>query len=284
MQHTLRLRLIILTLLIAGTGATISGQRGHNSKIKWEKEKIAPGLVLKTTQVIPGDSLPQNLNILLVNTRKRDIAIVYSPDKGRRLTGVQAEEAGGIAAVNAGFFNPAGGSVTYLRTGGIIADADTAGAWPRNVNLNGALMVNRSGEVTIMKKMTNQWYDDNRHQVDVLVTGPLLAEGGMISELPATSLVTARHPRTAVGKAGRKKVILLTADGRSDQAAGLTLHQLAGLMLYLRCSEALNLDGGGSSTMWIRGKPFGGVVNMPSDNKLFDHEGARAVSSIVIVR
>lgn len=284
MQNNLRSGFFILLLFIGGTGATLHGQRGQERKIRWEKERLAPGLVLKSARELPGDTLPQNLNLIVVNTRKRDIAIVYHPDKGRRLTGVQAEEAGGIAAVNGGFFNAAGGSVTYARTAGIIADSDTAANWPRNVNLNGAVMVNSRGEVTIMKKMTNEWFDAHPDYADVLVTGPLLADGGTKSELPATSLVTARHPRTAVGKAGRKKVILITADGRSDQAAGLTLHQLADLMLSLKCSEALNLDGGGSTTMWVKGKPFGGVINMPSDNRTFDHEGARSVSSVLIVR
>ncbi|MFO7573908.1 MAG: phosphodiester glycosidase family protein [Bacteroidales bacterium] len=284
MRKNNRLRFFILVLFIAGTTATVDGQRGQERKIKWEKERLAPGLVLKSGRIVPGDTLPQNLNLLIVNTRKRDVSIIYNPQKGRRLTGVQAQEAGAIAAVNGGFFNTAGGSVTYVRTAGIIADSDTAEAWPKNVNLNGAIMVNSRGEVTITKKKTNEWFDANPDFVDVLVTGPFLAEGGAKSELPATSLVTARHPRTAVGKAGRRKVILLTADGRSDEAAGLTLHQLAGMMLYLKCSEALNLDGGGSTTMWVKGKPFGGVVNMPSDNKVFDHEGARAVSSVLIVR
>jgi len=284
MQKLNGLRFLTFLLLIAGTAVTADGQRGHQSRIKWEKERLAPGLVLKSADAVPGDSLPQNLNILVVNTRMRDISVVYNPHKGRRLAGVQAEEEGAIAAVNAGFFNASGGSVTYLRTAGTISDSDTAAAWPRNQNLNGALMVSLSGEVSIIRRMTNEWFDNHDEYKDILVTGPILAEEGVASDLPNTSLVTARHPRTAVGKAGRRKVILLTADGRSENAAGLTLHQLAGLMLYLRCSEALNLDGGGSTTMWVKGRPFGGVINMPSDNKRFDHEGARAVSSVVVVR
>ncbi|MFN7139367.1 MAG: phosphodiester glycosidase family protein, partial [Limisphaerales bacterium] len=43
---------------------------------------------------------------------------------------------------------------------------------------------------------------------------------------------------------------------------------------------AINLDGGGSTTMWLRGK---GIINHPSDNKKFDHEGARAIRTAVIV-
>ena len=60
----------------------------------------------------------------------------------------------------------------------------------------------------------------------------------------------------------------------------MTLNEVAELMQLLRCKDAVNLDGGGSTTMWISGKPFNGVVNMPRDNKKFDHEGERAVSDI----
>jgi exopolysaccharide biosynthesis protein len=45
----------------------------------------------------------------------------------------------------------------------------------------------------------------------------------------------------------------------------------------------MNLDGGGSATMWIKGKPDKGVVSHPSDNKLFDHKGERAVANAIVV-
>jgi exopolysaccharide biosynthesis protein len=64
----------------------------------------------------------------------------------------------------------------------------------------------------------------------------------------------------------------------------MTLNELADLMLVLHCKDAVNLDGGGSTTMCISGKPFNGIVNMPCDNKKFDHEGERAVSDIIIIK
>ncbi len=64
----------------------------------------------------------------------------------------------------------------------------------------------------------------------------------------------------------------------------MTLYELAEMMRLLKCRDAVNLDGGGSTTMWIDGKPFNGVVNMPSDNKKWDHEGERAVANILIVK
>ena len=51
-------------------------------------------------------------------------------------------------------------------------------------------------------------------------------------------------------------------------------------MLWLGCTEAINLDGGGSSTMYIKDE---GVINFPSDNKQHDHEGERPVSNAILV-
>jgi exopolysaccharide biosynthesis protein len=132
--------------------------------------------------------------------------------------------------------------------------------------------------------MTNTWYDGYQEYDDILVTGPLLIEAARTVKLPETSLVTTRHPRTAIGIRNNKKVILITLDGRTEEAAGMALNELAELMISLKCRDAVNLDGGGSTTMWIYGKPFNGVVNMPCDNKKFDHLGERAVSDILIIR
>ncbi|MEK7358172.1 MAG: ATP-binding protein, partial [Bdellovibrionota bacterium] len=44
--------------------------------------------------------------------------------------------------------------------------------------------------------------------------------------------------------------------------------------------DALNLDGGGSTTLWAAGEPFGGVVNYPSDNNQADHAGQRSIASV----
>jgi exopolysaccharide biosynthesis protein len=46
----------------------------------------------------------------------------------------------------------------------------------------------------------------------------------------------------------------------------------------------MNLDGGGSSTLYIRNATDNGVVNYPSDNKKFDHEGQRSVANIIYLK
>jgi hypothetical protein len=95
---------------------------------------------------------------------------------------------------------------------------------------------------------------------------------------------TGRHPRTAVGIARQgQRLILAVVDGRQKPYSdGMTLRELATLMLALGARDAINLDGGGSTTMVIADPSGGGlrVVNRPSDPT-----GERAVgNALAIVR
>lgn len=88
---------------------------------------------------------------------------------------------------------------------------------------------------------------------------------------------TTRHPRTVAGLSeDGATLILAVADGRSDQSVGLTCAELGELMTDLGAHQALNLDGGGSTTMWLEGK---GVVNAPSEGQertVLNHLAVRA--------
>jgi exopolysaccharide biosynthesis protein len=274
--------LIALSLLVFSD--LIFGQVRGFENIRWEREKIAAGLILESAHAFLNDTIPQNINILKVNLKRRKISLIHNPVKNVPVS-MQAGNTSAIAAVNAGFFNiKTGGSVTYLRAAGIISDPDTAVKWIRNANMNGAVLIRRSERLFIGRRMQNSWYDMHNEFEDILVTGPLLTEHGKKSVLPATSLAASRHPRTAIGIRNKRKVVLITVDGRAIESAGMTLDELADVFLILKCREAVNLDGGGSTTMWIKGKPFNGVVNMPSDNRKFDHEGERPVANVLIIK
>lgn len=90
------------------------------------------------------------------------------------------------------------------------------------------------------------------------------------------SFSTTRHPRTAVGLSKDKKTVyFLTVDGRQPGLSiGVDLPDLAEYMKNLGAWDAMNLDGGGSTTMWVRGE----VVNYPSDAG-----GPRTVSNAILV-
>ncbi len=78
---------------------------------------------------------------------------------------------------------------------------------------------------------------------------------------------TTRHPRTAIGlKHGGRTLVLVTVDGRQPGwSAGMSLRELSALMLALGATDALNLDGGGSTAMVVRRGDSLAVVNRPSD-------------------
>ena len=75
------------------------------------------------------------------------------------------------------------------------------------------------------------------------------------------------EPRTAVGiDRDTDEVLILAVDGRQSFSRGYTMVELANQMIDLGADEALNLDGGGSTTMVVRGSAGRDrVVNSPSD-------------------
>jgi hypothetical protein len=106
--------------------------------------------------------------------------------------------------------------------------------------------------------------------------GPRLLTGSLVSDEGfTTTLVGRRHPRTALGVLGDSRLLLLVVDGRSPpHSLGMTLVELALEMRRLGAVDAMNLDGGGSTTMVVSGR----VVNLPSDET-----GERAVPTALIV-
>ncbi|MGH2662823.1 MAG: phosphodiester glycosidase family protein [Actinomycetota bacterium] len=102
---------------------------------------------------------------------------------------------------------------------------------------------------------------------------PKLVEAGQVVATKCSQSICAKHPRTGVGMTAVGKILLVVVDGRRKDSKGVTLRKFGQIMQSLGAVEAINLDGGGSSTMVIKGK----VVNEPSDGK------QRRVSSAILV-
>lgn len=110
--------------------------------------------------------------------------------------------------------------------------------------------------------------------VDAIGGSPVLLHNGTIKVSACSEYLCQRHPRTAVGIKANGDIMFFQVDGRSSSSIGLTLVGLARELLKRGAVDAINLDGGGSSTMWIKGS---GVVNRPSDGS------ERSVSNSLIV-
>ena len=133
---------------------------------------------------------------------------------------------------------------------------------------------------------------------DILASGPVLIDEGKCVDHDAYTkgmvdnaggkpvgafyTYTQRHPRTAIGTDKRGDVYLVVVDGRSKgNAEGVTITELTKICAWLGMRDAINLDGGGSSSMWTAEE---GTVSYPCRNKKFDHKGERRVSSCVVVK
>lgn len=98
--------------------------------------------------------------------------------------------------------------------------------------------------------------------------GNVLVSNGSIPKNPGFSKT--RAPRTAIGiNKANSEVLLVTIDGRNNSSIGMSEQELAEFMRSIGCYQALNLDGGGSTTMGIKysGDERTTVVNSPSDGK-----------------
>jgi hypothetical protein len=128
-----------------------------------------------------------------------------------------------------------------------------------NEPASASLIVDGSGKIHISR------YDRIPENTKQIVSGSqlLVAEGRNIAA--GTDL----GPRTAVGinKDGTTLTLLVIDGRRPAYSAGMTFPQLADEMIRLGCSEALNLDGGGSSTLAVRDQSTGQIkiANRPSD-------------------
>ena len=116
-------------------------------------------------------------------------------------------------------------------------------------------------------------------KVKELVGGfPMLLRNGVAVVDRTTDMIPGfsekRHPRTVVARRSDGTVMLVAVDGRRQDSVGMSLEELTDFMKALGASDALNLDGGGSTTLVVDGR----VVNRPSDK-----EGERAVSNVLLL-
>ena len=120
-------------------------------------------------------------------------------------------------------------------------------------------------------KFTTGTFPDLAGVTTAIGGGPKLVHDGKPWEWSGLQF---RHPRSAVGW-NREHIFLVVVDGRQSDSVGMTFPELAAYMVRLGCDEALNFDGGGSTTMWVLGQ----IVNRPSEGK--ERPGA---NSLVLFR
>jgi exopolysaccharide biosynthesis protein len=225
----------------------------------------------------------QNINVVRVKNKGRKIQKKFvSAGDNLVLTSVLAKQAEAQVAINGSFFNvKEGGAVDLIKIGGKVLHTTFLTKGKRSFHQNSAIAFHKNRLKILRGDTLDVKWDEKLDYKDVMVTGPLLLWKGENAPLPKIAFNDNRHPRTCACVTKKNELILLTVDGRTAESQGVSLPELTVLMRWLNCQDAINLDGGGSTTMYIGGA---GVVNMPCDNKKFDHEGERKVSNILILK
>ena len=198
------------------------------------------------------------------------------------------------AAINAGFWNRNLMPTTFIKSKGSYVAKTYESMVPR---VNGVMFIYNHG-IEIVESEDAPDYPslaEKCNQCDnILACGPLLIDNGKkmdyryITEStdPAQKrravFYTRRHPRSAIGCDKEGNIYLMVVDGRvKGRAEGVTIEELTQICAWLGLYDAMNLDGGGSSALWSRKY---GVVSHPCDNRKYDHEGERKVSSTIVVK
>ena len=280
-----RLYLWLLLLLIAPSALA---QSGADSLLivnaDWSISSPHKGLTHKQAQIKGLYNSTQSINLIEIAPSPKRKVRVASNNKMVE-TSLQASEHKAVAAINGTYYNmKAGNSTCFYKINKKVIDNTTDGEFKTRVN--GAIH-ERGGKITIIEWNKQIESEYQGKQGTVLASGPIMVDDGKISDWSSCSqsFIDTRHPRSAIFTKEDGTVVLLTVDGRSaGNADGMSIPELAFLAKVLGAEDAINLDGGGSTTLWMKGAAENGILNYPSDNKLFDHQGERKVSNIFYVK
>lgn len=287
-----RLLLSIFAIALA-FGAAAQNDSLTFVNAKWNVKEIGKGITLKEFH-FTGDSRifdsNQYISIIEIDSKKAKGRFALASNLGYITpTSKFAKDSGAVVAMNGSFYNMKKpyNSVCYFKKHGLEEFVFNEKMAQRD---NGAVAISAKGKLAIYSADASepgniapaQIWPSTLDAVSVVSSGPILIVDGKDARLDENSFNRNRHPRSAVGTAG-KKVYLVAVDGRNaENAQGVSLWEFTKIMHWIGAEYALNMDGGGSTTLYAEGENGSGIVNHPSDNKKFDREGERHIVNALL--
>ena len=248
----------------------------------WKWQEVGDGAEYAYAQ-FPFRGSMQSISMVRYPSAKRETAFVHAPGELASTTDTLAIRENARIALNGSYFNmrrliPH----TFFSIDGEVFGQTPATGESRS---NGVLAIkDREGhKLEILQYDSTKVESYRTEYYSALASGPVLRLGGVAPSIDlGSSFNYMRHPRTFMGWDENGMVYMVVVDGRfPGQADGMSILELAAVTRILGLKDAINLDGGGSSTLWTDKT---GIINFPYDNRKFDHEGARKVPNIVIVK
>lgn len=276
---------IFICGLCSGAHAQEAADSAAFADADWTVEELGKGAVAKYAQMSMFGAV-QNICVIKYPASRYETKLIYSPGEDADITSRLAEDAGADFAMNASYFNvKTHYSTVYCKVGGEVLYSMTNPREAYRVNGIIGLKDRKGRKITIEACDTSDYSARTGKWHSAIAAGPVLMKDGDIVVPRETDNSSQfhdkRHPRSVMGIDEDGWVYLAVIDGRSaGNAAGTTIYETACICRLLGMSDAINLDGGGSSVLWTEDT---GVLSHPSDNKIFDHEGERVVPSIIAV-
>ncbi|TXH20977.1 MAG: phosphodiester glycosidase family protein [Chitinophagaceae bacterium] len=252
---------------------------------EWKKDQISKNIQLNRFHFTDSNLFHSKQYIsyvIIKKSKKNKAAIAADPQKLITVSDF-VKNTDALVAINGNFFDMKnGGAVDYTKVDNkVINENRKTKNGQRDFHQKAGVVIHKNN-ISIEKwNGKADWETNTLKSKNILLNGPLLIYQNLIEKLDSNAFNNNRHPRTCVGIKKDGSTIILVADGRNTNAYGLTLAELTKMMQWLGCTNAINFDGGGSSTLWIKGL---GIVNHPSDNKKWDHEGERKVANAFYIK
>lgn len=304
--------LFALSLLICNS---VSGQERVRDSIAfvnaaWEVTDLDKGAQAKYAQIPMFDSM-QSVCVVKYPLKKFRTEILHRPAEQAGKPSEIGKEVGAVFALNGGYFHvkqriPS----VYLREG----KEQLGYTHPTELyRVDGLLgFKDRKGRKSRIEVVTDttEYAQASRGWYSAMASGPMLivgeeivvpvlmgnmADGANVAAMAeeqkqgakirthysSAQFYDKRHPRAAFGTDDEGYAYLVVIDGRfKGQADGASIYETAFICRLLGMTNAINLDGGGSTTLWTEET---GVLNHPCDNKTFDHNGERSVPNLIVV-
>lgn len=221
---------------------------------------------------------PRSINVVCITPSAENKFGIALPS-ALATTSNTSKSVGALVGINASYFGDI--SRGFVRIDGVDkckGDNYDAANYYKN---NGVYVINNN--VPGIKAVENNAAAATLPDQNIQCCGPLLTIDGENLPQENVSHCTTDHPRTIVGVTEDGRVLFVVVDGRFEgKAVGMSTTLLQELMHLLGAKQALNLDGGGSSTMYIQNK---GVVNhVCNSGSTWDKVVERKVSTILYVK
>lgn len=228
---------------------------------------------------------PLVIRVAEIDLKNKDISFLVTPGNGdpngdepgdpnnettRQTTLQFLKDQNAQLAINATFF--AMGEVDTDNVGLVVSRGELVSPFSKNWP---AINIDEKNRATIVRGKNDTFnVTKPKKKVElynaVAGSDQIVTDGKPLDDQPDREFFTTAHPRTAIGITKDHKLLLVTVDGRQPGfAEGIPLDELAQLMIELGAVQALNLDGGGSTTLAIA-DPDPRVLNFPSSK---DNEG-----------